>query len=254
MINIHPTQYPEINTIISALVDKILEFLNQKVVGIYLFGSLSYGDFDEASSDIDLMIISAKQLDEEAINQLKKIHEDIAIKFPVWAKRIECSYTPLDMLPSTLPPGARPYYGEGIFYAAADYGNEWIINLYLLYRYSIVLYGPSFQTLREPINILDVQLACQRDLLTEWKPKLQDEEWLKNPHYQSYLVLNLCRIFNTVTNAQTLSKKKSAAWVKETYPQWKSLIEEAEHWDYSKNMQQQEKTLEFLRFVLEKIG
>ena len=100
------------------------------------------------------------------------------------------------MLTNILPPEQpRPYYGEGKFYREAFYGNEWLINNYLLQKFGVTIIGPEFTTLTKPINIKEIQKACLRDLLEEWKPKLKQTSWLNNPHYQSYLTLNLCRIF-----------------------------------------------------------
>src|SRR5437868_15341221 len=82
------------------------------------------------------------------------MHLTVGAEHEKWAKRIECSYVPMNMLPSIYPPTTpRPYFGEGIFYAQAPYGNEWIINQYLLYKHGIPVVGPDFKTLVKPIDI-----------------------------------------------------------------------------------------------------
>lgn len=253
MFNGRPTRYDTINQVITALVRGIIDILGSEVVGSYLFGSLTYGDFNEQSSDIDLVTITKRPVTELEIAKLQKLHRQIEDQYPEWAQRIESSYTPQTMLPSIAPPGARPYYGEGIFYPAAEYGNEWIINLHLLYHHGVAIVGPAFTQLLPAVSIRDVQQACVRDLFKEWVPKLAAPEWLNNSHYQSYLVLNLCRILNTVVNATTLSKPQSAAWVKQAYPQWATLITTAEQWHYGIEMTEQQQALAFLRFVIAKV-
>jgi len=253
MFNKQPTSYVDVNQVITSLSLGITEILKENLIGIYLFGSLAYGDFDEARSDVDLMTIVKEPVTKVELEKLKQLHRQIEEQHPKWAGRIENSYTPQQMLSSVMPPGARPYYGEGVLQPEALYGNEWIINLYLLYESGIAIVGPKFGELVETINIKDVQQACVRDLFKEWEPKLREPEWLDNGHYQSYLVLNLCRILNTVMNATVLSKKKSAAWVMREYPEWKQLVEVAEAWHYGVEMKQKEKTLEFLRFVVGKV-
>lgn len=247
------TPHEEINKIITLLSQDISEIFNNNLIGVYLFGSLTYGDFNPHSSDIDLVTILRYQASQVQIGKLKKLHFEIEIKYPKWAKRIENSYTPSQMLTSISPPGSRPYYGDGIFYPQAEYGNEWIINLYLLSNHGRTILGPDFKTLGQPIKIEDVRQACIRDLHKEWEPKLNDIEWLENPHYQSYLVMNLCRIFNTVTNATVLSKRKSGFWVRQQYPQWSDLILMAESWQYGLPMNRKEESLQFLKFVIEKV-
>lgn len=249
------TKYKDVNDVLNALTEKILRILGENLVGIYLTGSLSYGDFNPENSDIDLITILNNPLSSEQLETLKSMHLHIEKTNEKWAKRIECSYVPRDMLQNIYPPKVpRPYIGEGTFYPEAPYGNEWTINQYLLYKYGIPLVGPDFKTLLKPIDIEDVREACIRDLFEEWEPKINDREWLNNSHYQSYIVLNLCRILYTVSCHATSTKKASAAWVKREFGSpWKDLIQTAEDWDYGKDMNLQEETIEFIQFVVNKV-
>jgi hypothetical protein len=153
----------------------------------------------------------------------------------------------------TPPATPRPWWGFGTLYAAAPAGNEWIINHYLLSKHGIALEGPDFNQLIPPINLLSVQQASARDLFQEWVPKINDSLWLSNSHYQSYLVLNLCRILHTVILGQPDSKKIAGQWVKEMYSQWKDLIEEAEGWAYGDEINRQADAVAFLRFAVDRV-
>ncbi|TAL59564.1 MAG: DUF4111 domain-containing protein, partial [Legionella sp.] len=228
--------------------------LGTNLQGLYLFGSLVYGDFKQGSSDIDLVTIVKNPLNKQELEQIQNFHKEFDKKHSEWQERIECSYTPLSMLSSIEPPlEPRPYYGGGIFYAEADYGNEWIINNYLLCKYSIPLIGSPFSVFLESIDIVEVQKACIRDLFKEWEPKINDLEWLDNSHYQSYLILNLCRILYTVYCSKTASKIVSAEWVKQTHDQWTMLIEAAENWEYGKTMSYKTEAILFIKFVIDEI-
>jgi hypothetical protein len=55
-------------------------------------------------------------------------------------------------------------------------------------------------------------------------------------------------------NATVLSKKKSADWVKQEYPEWKKLIQIAEEWHYGVEMKQKKRALEFLTFVIREVN
>ena len=159
------------------------------------------------------------------------------------------------MLNNILPPKEpRPYYGGGVFYREAPYGNEWIINNYLLYQHGIPLIGSDFKELISPIDIIEVQKACVRDLFQEWEPKITDFEWLDNSHYQSYLIMNLCRILYTVMTGKIASKKISAEWVKNKFGlRWRNLIDTAEDWQYGKTMSLRNETIDFIKFVVDEI-
>lgn len=248
------TPYQDINDVLYFLSGGVRNIFGDNLVGFYLTGSLSYGDFNEGRSDIDLAVVLKEPAPREKIEAVKKLHLDAGQKYGKWSHRIECSYIPLDMLPNILPPkNPRPYFGGGIFYPEADYGNEWIINQYFLYKYGIALIGPDFKILVGPIKIIDVKEACMRDLFKEWEPKITDSVYLADSHQQSYVVLNLCRILYTVIRDDAVSKKVAASWVKKEYPQWKELIGLSERWHYGIKMERQKEVIEFIKFVVAKV-
>lgn len=249
------TKHQDVNELLRLLEQGVLSIFGKNLVGLYLTGSLSYDDFNPERSDIDLIAIIKVPASQKEIKLIKQLHEKLEKKNKKWAKRIECSYVPIKMLKSILPPKApRSYIGEGVFYPEALYGNEWLINKYLLYKHGIPLVGPDFKTLTKPINIKDVQKACVRDLFKEWQPKITDSNYLKNSHYQSYVILNLCRILYTVICGEVVSKKASATWVKKEFgSQWSNLIKTAENWRYGIEMNRREETVDFIKFVVDKV-
>lgn len=240
----------KITTILQKLCLQIQHFWSENLIGVYLFGSLSYDAFNPDRSDLDLQIIIKQTPTKKEIKGLEKMHLDFEKKYPKWQKRIEASYTPVTLLTNILPPKEpRPYFGEGKMWSKANYGNEWLINLFLIKKYGKTLYGPDFNQLVKKIKTIDLQKANLKDFDEEWLPKLKTPNWFDNYHYQSYLVLNLCRILNLHFNQEPQSKKISAHFVKTKYPEWKNLIEEAENWSYQKKFDHKVETMAFLRFA-----
>ncbi|SRR5579871_3145302 len=249
------TPYPAINTVLCEWVEGIKRLLGKKIVGLYLSGSLAYGDFVPERSDIDLQAVVQNPLTKEELRSVEQLHRQIEARSPQWADRVECSYVPLELMGELMPPRTpRPWWGFGTFYAEAPAGNEWIINHYLLSKYGIALAGPDFKELVPPIDIDCVRRASAKDLFQEWVPKIDDAEWLSNSHYQSYLVLNVCRILHTVIQGEPSSKKVAGEWAQASYPQWKSLIEEAGRWAYGTKMSRQADAVGFLRFAVERVN
>jgi len=248
------TPYQDINGVLYFLAVGVQNIFSDGLIGFYLTGSLSHGDFDKKRSDIDIVVVLKEPISCEKIEFVKKLHSETEQKFKNWSKRIECSYIFFEMLHDILPPKTPgPYFGGGIFYPEADYGNEWIINQYFLYKNGIVLIGPDFKTLIEPIKITDVKDACIRDLFKEWEPKIKDSDYLTDSHQQSYVVLNLCRILYTVRCNDAASKKIAALWVKKEYPRWKELINAANKWGYGKKINHKDKTIDFIKFVIAEV-
>lgn len=249
------TPYPAINTMLTEWVEGLKRLLDDNVVGLYLSGSLAYGDFVPERSDVDLQAVVRNPLTQEELKSIEQLHREIEGRCPQWANRIECSYVPLELLREPTPPvTSRPWWGFGTLYAEAPAGNEWIINHYLLSKHCFALEGPDFNELIPPISIQEVRQASARDLFKEWVPKIDDRAWLSNSHYQSYLVLNLCRILHTVIHGQVGSKKVSGQWAKAAYPQWQNLIEEAERWAYGDEMKRQSDAVAFIRFAADRVN
>lgn len=61
------TPYKDINDVLYFLARGIRNIFSDDLVGIYLTGSLSYGDFDEGRSDTDLAVILEKPASSEKI-------------------------------------------------------------------------------------------------------------------------------------------------------------------------------------------
>lgn len=252
--SLKPTPYKDINQILSSFSKKVINIFGDNLMGIYLMGSLTYGSFEPKRSDLDLVVVLSKLASKKQLLFIKNLHFEIEKDNPRWVKRIECSYVLFDMFNNVNPPKTpRPYFGEGTFYPKAQYGNEWLINNYLLYKHGINLAGPDIKKIIKPINICDVQKANLKDLIQEWKPKIKDPKYLNNPHYQSYLILNLCRILHTAKCNSLASKTISAAWVKKNFKKWVELIKAAESWQYGDKMDFKQETISFIKFVINEL-
>ena len=240
--------------------NKIFEFINifkdkllekcDNIIGIYLFGSLAYGGFNENSSDIDLYVVTNTLLNNSEMENIKNIHKELIEIDNIWGNRLEVSYTPIFMLEKKgIPEIPRPYY-NGKFYEKAGYGNEWLINKYLLLNHGKNIYGKDFNTLiKFEITIEDIKNCCKNDFYKEWHPKLNEEEWLLNSENQAYIVLNICRIIYTLKNNKIGNKAESAKWVKDNYEKWKYLIEEAEKWVFNKTIERQNEIKEYIKYM-----
>jgi len=251
------TPYKDVSEILQFFPSGIAVIFGKNLTGIYLTGSLSYGAFHYDRSDIDITVILNNPISPAELEAIKSLHKQIETKFNKRAKRLDCTYTPLEMLPSILPPKKpRPWYwgGEGILYEEAPYGNEWIINNYLLYNYSIPQFGPDFKELTSQIEIEEVQKASIRDLFTEWEPKITCKEWLDDSHNESYLTLNLCRILYTVMCKSAGSKDTATSWVKSKYVAWADLIDSADQWHDGIELNIREKTIGFISFVIDQVS
>ncbi len=73
-----PTPYPEVNAVLALLLEGVRAVLGEELIGLYLFGSLSGGDFDPASSDVDFLVVTAGALPDGMLEGLREMHGRIA--------------------------------------------------------------------------------------------------------------------------------------------------------------------------------
>ncbi len=189
---------PEVQAIVDGLATGIPGILGNNLVALYLTGSLTYGDFDRGSSDVDYLAIMEREITPEERTALAILHDGIGNRYPGWRERIEGSFIPRDMLSHTLPPpNGRPYVNGGAFWDPdPPYGNEWLINLYAIQETGIALVGPEPRDLVPPVQIEDVRAANRRDLVEERIPELDDPGFLPDSHHEAYVTLTLCRILH----------------------------------------------------------
>ena len=90
----YPTPYPEVNDMVDQLLAESKKVLGEQFLGLYLFGSLSTGDFNPESSDIDFLCTTADKLSEETIAALEKMFFDLEEFDPKWWYKLEGSFTP----------------------------------------------------------------------------------------------------------------------------------------------------------------
>ncbi len=247
--SIEYTPYPLINAYLKEYQKLIVELLGNNLVSVYLTGSLTYGDYNPDRSDIDLHVITKLKIDANDLIKLEQIHKTLEESNPAFKDKVEASYTPTYLFKEILPPKEpRPWYGFGKLYKEAPYGNEWIINNYILQEHGTPLYGESFSDLFSKISIDDVKKACTKDFYKEWLPKTdKDIASLDDSHIQSYVVLNLCRILYTVRNSKIGSKTTSSNWVKiNLFPQYEDLITLAQQWKYGEDMKAKERVIRFI--------
>src|SRR5262245_7349817 len=93
-----PTAYEVVNRILDRLQTRLQEILGQKLVGVYLYGSLVTGAFNLEISDIDLLVATSSALDETELAKLHTMHDDLAREYPQWNDRIEVAYLSLEAL------------------------------------------------------------------------------------------------------------------------------------------------------------
>lgn len=212
------------DNILDQLMTGLRTNLRQRLVGVYLYGSLITGDFDSGISDIDLVVVMTEELDKARFNELHQLHEQVVERHPDWDDRLELAY----ISSAALRTFRSQHSTIGIISPGEPFhlvraGEDWLISWYALREDGVALVGPPITSLIDPISV-DEYLRSVQDHITAYRTAVNETA---NKQFLSYIVLTVARGAFTLTHGRPASKRKAAAWAKERYPQWSDLIEKA---------------------------
>lgn len=202
--------------------------MGSQFVGMYLYGSLSSGDFDPVSSDIDFLVVTTKMLDEKMIDALDAMHQRIWNSGLKWADKLEGSYLPQEHLPRyERSKVAYPTVNEGKFYVA-PHGSDWIIQRHIIREEGVALVGADPKSMIEAVRPDDIRRAVTGILNEWWFPMLDDISWLSNHgiEYHAFAILTMCRSLYALKYGKVVSKPAAAKWAQgELDGKWPKVIE-----------------------------
>jgi hypothetical protein len=91
---------------------RLQELLGERLVGVYLGGSLVMADFVEGSSDYDLLVVVGGDLSSDDLGRLAALHERLVDEFPD-AICLEGDYVPRDALRPVGTSRPVPFFRHG---------------------------------------------------------------------------------------------------------------------------------------------
>ena len=222
-----PTTYPHVNRLLDLLLSQMQQILHEKVVGLYIFGSLVSGDYDDGVSDIDMLAAIASDLDQSEFIALEKMHKTIVANDPQWDDRLEIAYLSLNALKTFKTQRSNiGIISPGEPFHIKDAGSDWLANWYFVRENGITIYGPPPSTIIDPITKAEFVQAVKNYVLA-WKDYIYSAE---HRGFQAYAILTMCRGYYTCTHGEQVSKREAALWAQKVLPEWASLIENALEW------------------------
>jgi predicted nucleotidyltransferase len=223
-----PTPYPELNQVLSHLVSRVQEILDDDFVGAYLQGSFAVGDFDR-HSDVDFIVVMDGDLSRDQIDALQEVHDQIYRLDSAWAQHLEGSYFPRGILRRHSKRGTKLWYlDNGARSLIRSEHCNTIVVRWIVREMGVTLAGPLPNTLVDPISD-DLLRAEIVETITNWGQEILDDPGpYDNRFYQSFIVLNYCRMLHDLHSGCVGSKREGADWAKATLDScWSDLIDGA---------------------------
>lgn len=225
----------------SGIVDQLLTSLRAAIhaalpanlAGFYLRGSLASGDFRAESSDIDLLAVTERRVNETEFARLLELHTEFARRDHPFARRIEIAYIDRTALRRYQPGQRFPTLGQGETLTWSEHQSNWLLERWMVRVYGIALFGPLPVTLIDPIDPAQIRAAVAARLQdwAAWASDIDDPEWQLPRRHKAYIVETMSRALYTLATGEIASKAHSVAWACHTLPApWRALVEQSQSW------------------------
>lgn len=217
----------DLSDLLRAMSTDFPEILRGNLVGVYLWGSLTYDAFDEMCSDVDCVVVSARDLDDREFCELdewfKKKGEQSR-----WVKRIDMRFVIEHEFLDKVSRCCGFYHYTGKLVRHGSDGNP-IIWINIAHS-GVTLWGKDAKLIaphvsRQYLNeALLLELDYLKDDLNSNTGDRSDKAFIHN----AYAVLTACRILYTAYHRKLVSKDQAYEWAMETVPpMWCSVIRAA---------------------------
>jgi predicted nucleotidyltransferase len=253
------TSYPELNQVLHELVSRIQHVLENNFIGAYLQGSFAVGYYDQ-HSDVDFIVAVEDDLTSHQVDALQVMHDQVYQLDSEWAKHLEGSYFPREILRDHTKRGLELWYLDhgARTLVRSDHCNTILVR-WVVREKGVTLAGPPPETLVDPIpnELLKAEIF---ETLTNWGQQILDDPTpYNNRFYQTFIVLNYCRMLHDIHRGYPGSKREGAEWAKTILdPSWSDLIDDS--WggrpDPAKQVRQPadpedfKRTLRFVEYVM----
>jgi len=213
--------------ILDAVAGAVTATAGPALVGLYLYGSLATGDFDEQISDIDLLAVLSSEVSPDLAIRLQRMHDGLAQDNPTWRGRIEVVYVSALGLANfrAVPPQIHVISAGEPFHVISA-GTDWIITWHPAHNRGITLVGPPAAEVL-PDTSFEEYAAAVRNYMRRFRERIPDDA---TPGSQAFAVLTMCRGLYTGVRGEQVSKLRAAAWAQKEFPEWAWLIRDAIAW------------------------
>jgi len=228
------------------------------LVGIYLWGSLTYDAFDEKCSDVDCIVVTRRDLDGREFSAVDDWFKNKAQQ-NCWNSRLEVRFViDQEFLDKTSRCcGYYPYTRELVRHASDGNPIIWMN----IAQSGITLWGPDARTIAPQVSE-----RCMHDALLLELNYLKEDLAANAGHrsrqafvHNAYAVLTACRILYSAHHGKLVSKDRASDWAMEHVPAgWQPVIRTARRNrlmnDGSTTPQLEQDALSFVEFVTREVN
>jgi Domain of unknown function (DUF4111) len=247
----------DLSELLQSMATDFPAILSGNLVGIYLWGSLTYEAFDETCSDVDCIGVTRRDLDDLEFSQLDEWFKNKS-ENNRWVRRIDMRFV-IDhefLDKSSRCCGFYHYNGKLV-----RHGSDGNPIIWMNIRQSgITLWGQDAKMIAPLVSnqcladALRLELNYLKEDLATNAGDPSDKAFVHN----AYAVLTSCRILYSASQKALASKEQACGWAMETVPiRWRAVIRSARE-NRLKNRgsttpQLEQDAMRFVEFVTEEV-
>lgn len=213
----------------------IKDSLGAALVGLYLEGSIVTGDFNPDSSDIDLIAVSHRELEQPRLTSLSGALDSLKRTYSPWMCEVELTVLPEAGVAGFDPDAPTPAWvlergpQEHLKPWLPDPG--WLVHLHRLKTLGITLYGPDPSTCVRDVTPSELRQAMRSGAARWSAGYLGNPQLLLNPGTRVYVVLTCCRMLYTSRSGAIASKPAAGRWgLEQLAAEWHPCVRAALAW------------------------
>lgn len=200
-------------------------FSNEKIIGVYVYGSIALGAFHIETSDIDFVTVTKEPINEAEKIRIMELHK--ALNKSTLGKRMDGMYIPLVHLGKRneeMPPYV--YCADGKIH-----NGHWDVNAvtwWMLKHHGITVTGKGARELSLQVEWRDVIETMKYNVEQYWSQKAAHPYLFFSDEWVESAVVTIGRIVYTLENRTIVSKDAGLVYMKKSSKEWEPLLQEVQ--------------------------
>jgi len=248
-----PTPFREINDFLRQLLANQKALLREQFVGLYLGGSLALRAFNLDRSDIDFVAVTFGQLSPEIVLDLENLHAQLYAAPSQWAKKLDGSYVPREILRHWTANRPPCPFVEGDQFQVTNQGSA-VIQRHIIREHGVTIVGPDPHDFIDPVSVDEMQSSLCDMAEAWWRPELDNPSWVTQIRNQPFAILTMCRSLYILEHGDVASKAVAGRWAQKVLGQsWIEPIEWALEWPRGSETDHTITALNLIAYTLDRL-
>jgi hypothetical protein len=230
---VQPQIPPDVSRLIDDLLGGTLSALGDNLVGFYLSGSLALGGFDSKTSDVDVVVVTARPLSTAEMEALTRLHERLPPNDNAYSQQYEVYYLDRATVRKFAHGQQHVKVGPDEPLHQTEHRPNWVIERWTVRERGITLAGPDPTTLIDLVSPDDLRNAAideMRKRLERWSEGTWPVDELSRRGAQAFEIHTTCRALYTAESGELATKAQAVTWALKTLPRrWHPLVEWSQH-------------------------